>query len=321
MSEFHVEVARVTNVQKHPNADTLSVAEVNGYPVIFRTGDYAEGDLAVHVPIDAIVPDVPAWAFLDGHRRIRAKRLRGVFSMGLLSKALPEWTFGLDVQAELGIEKWEPVSPAMIGGDDAPDAGVLPVYTDIEGYRRHKGVLVDGEEVVITEKIHGANARFCSHDGTLIVGSHKRIKKVYGTDHPSMWAKVALDLDLDEKLAEVPDVAIYGEIYGQVQDLKYGKMGTDLVLFDAMDLRTRRYLDCDEFLAVAERFGLPTVPQLYRGPWSAELLALAEGRSTVSGADNIREGFVVKPVRERCEHMGRVILKMLGEGYLLRKGA
>lgn len=321
MSEFHVEVAEVKNVQKHPNADTLSIAEVNGYPVIFRAGEYLEGQLAVHVPIDSIVPDTAEWAFLDGHRRIKAKRLRGIFSMGMLAKALPEWTLGQNVQAELGIEKWEPSAPVTMGGDDAKDAGVLPIYTDIEGYRRHKGVLIEGEEVVATEKIHGANARFCFHDGELIVGSHKRIKKVYGTESLSMWARVALDLGLDKKLAEVPDVAIYGEVYGQVQDLKYGKTGTDLVLFDAMDLHARKYLDHDDFLALAARLGLPTVPQLYRGPWSTSLLSLAEGQSTVPGANNIREGFVVKPVRERWEHMGRVILKMVGEGYLLRKAA
>jgi RNA ligase (TIGR02306 family) len=321
MSEFHVEVAKVKNVQKHPNADTLSIAEVNGYPVIFRTGEYAEGDLAVHVPIDSIVPDSPEWAFLDGHRRIRAKRLRGIFSMGMLSKALPEWEHGQNVQVEMGIEKWEPSMPATMGGDDAPDAGVLPIYTDIEGYRRHRNVLQCGEEVVITEKIHGANARFCFHDGALIVGSHKRIKKVSGTEALSMWARVALDLKLDEKLAEIPDVAIYGEVFGKVQDLKYGKTGTDLVLFDAMVLRTLTYLDHDRFLAVAAKLGLPTVPQLYRGPWSTELLSLSEGPSMVSGANNIREGFVVKPVQERQEHMGRVILKMVGETYLLRKAA
>ena len=91
MSEFHVEVTRVKGVQKHPNADTLSIAEVNGYPVIFRTGDFEEDGLAVHVPVDSIVPDTEDWAFLNGSRRIKAKKLRGVFSIGMLAKAKPEW--------------------------------------------------------------------------------------------------------------------------------------------------------------------------------------------------------------------------------------
>ena len=42
---------------------------------------------------------------------------------------------------------------------------------------------------------------------------------------------------------------------------------------------------------------------------------------SVIGADHVREGFVVKPTAE-CfdDRIGRVILKMVGEGYLLRKG-
>ena len=44
MSDFHCEVVAVRNVGRHPNADTLSIADANGQPVIFRTGDYKEGE-------------------------------------------------------------------------------------------------------------------------------------------------------------------------------------------------------------------------------------------------------------------------------------
>jgi RNA ligase (TIGR02306 family) len=320
MSEFKVEVSRVSGVVKHPNADTLSIADINGYPVIFRTGDYEEGQLAVYVPVDSVVPDLPEWAFLSGHRRIKAKRLRGVFSMGLLSKALPEWTLGQDVQAEMGIEKWEPEMALNMNTENERDPGFLPVFTDIEGLRRHKTVLVPGEEVVITEKIHGANARFVYRDGALWVGSHKNIKR---RDETNMWWRLAIALGLEEKLAQIPGTAIYGEVYGQVQDLKYGiPSGTKLILFDALDTNTRTYCNYDEFRRVASLLGLPTVPELYRGPWSMDLASHAEGKTTVVGADHVREGFVVRPIAERWDHKcGRVILKMIGEGYLLRKGA
>jgi RNA ligase (TIGR02306 family) len=320
MSEFHVEVARIRSVHKHPNADTLSIAEVNGYPVIFRTGDFVEGRLAVHVPIDSIVPDLPEWSFLAGHRRIKAKRLRGVFSMGLLAHTQEGWSEGQNVQAELGIEKWEPGVQGFhaTNTDDEPDPGFLPVFTDIEGYRRHKNVLQDGEEVVLTEKIHGANARFLFRDGRLWVGSHKRIKK---QDDRNMWWQVSTATGLEDRLRKIPNIAVYGEIYGLVQDLHYGIAGTQLVLFDALDTIVMKYLDYDAFREVAAEINLPTVPELYRGPWSSSLLELAEGK-TVLGSDHVREGFVVRPVQERWEHsVGRVILKMVGEGYLLRKAA
>jgi hypothetical protein len=56
MSELHAPVVRIGKVGKHPNADTLSITQAGGFPVIFRTGDFKEGDLAVYVPIDSLLP-------------------------------------------------------------------------------------------------------------------------------------------------------------------------------------------------------------------------------------------------------------------------
>lgn len=328
MSEWRVEVVRVRNVQKHPNADTLSTAEVYGYPAIFKTGDFAEGDLAVYVPVESIVD--PArdsyWEFLKGHNRIRAKRLRGVFSMGLL-RPLPDpgMAEGEDVAEKLGISRWEP--PAvhdniMRKTPDAPEEPWFPRYTDIEALRRWPDVLREGEDVVVTEKIHGANARFAVKDGKLYVGSHKRIKEV---DVRCIWWRMAVKYGMtsEEFLAKAAGLAIYGEVYGKVQDLGYGVPAEEsvrLAVFDVFDLANGRYLDWQDVVNVTEVLGLPLVPVLYQGPWgSGECNKLAEGETTL-GAGHVREGFVVRPVRERFErHVGRVILKMHGEGYLTRK--
>jgi len=343
MSEFHVQVTTIKNVQKHPNADTLSVAELNGYPVIIKTGDFNEGDLAVHIPIDSIVPDTPEWAFLNGHLRIKAKKLRGIFSMGLAIKPQPGWKKGQNVQKELNILKYEPVTnltapkPPKVWwrrwlwkikkffglipneGQNEKDPGFIPVYTDIEGYRKFPNILQEGEEVVLTEKLHGAAYRVTFSQNRLWVGSHRMIKR---KSKNNKWWKPALDLNLEEKLKNFPDLVLYGEMYGDVQDLKYGKTGLNLALYDAFDIRQRRYLDYDDFKSLANKLELETVPELYRGPWKKELLDLAEGKTTFKGADHVREGFVVKPVKERWDTtIGRVILKMVGQGYLLRKEA
>jgi len=47
--------------------------------------------------------------------------------------------------------------------------------------------------------------------------------------------------------------------------------------------------------------------------------AMAEGANILSG-QHIREGFVVRPVQERWHpEVGRVILKLVGQEYLLTK--
>ena len=321
MSEFKVEVVTVGKVEKHPNADTLSIADVNGYPCIVRTGEFEEGSLAVYLPIDSIVPDEPMWAFLDGKRRIKAKKLRGVFSMGMLTAADPSWEIGRDVQAEMMIEKYEPDVAQVAQGNDERDPGLCPVY-DIDGYRKNKSLFEVGEPVWISEKIHGQNARFI-HDGErLHVASRTRFKKA---EEDGCWANVARRYALAEKLAAHPMIAVYGETYGNNSDMPYGvnrgKEGDRLVLFDALDTRTMRWFNVDEFIGFAEGIGLPVVPTLYRGPWDPSLVSLSEGKTTMPGANHVREGIVIKPLTERRAKIGRVFLKLAGEGYLLRKTA
>jgi RNA ligase (TIGR02306 family) len=320
MSEFHVNVVRIGTVEKHPNADTLGITRVWDYPVIVKLGEFKEGDLAVYVPVDSVVPaDDPRWAFLDGHYRVKAKRLRGVFSMGLLVHAEPGWEVGQDVLEALRITKYDPPEPMSTGGENEKDPGFMPCYTDIEGLRRWSDVLVPGEQVIITEKIHGANGRFIFRDDRLWCASHHNWKK---QSESVIWWKAAERMGLADKLMRRPDLGFYGEVYGQVQDLKYGAKQSDLFLafYDAIEVASRRYIGWDDFVFVAAELRLPVVPVLYRGPWSPDLRSFAEGPSTVVGADNVREGMVVKPVYERFDdRIGRVILKLHGEGYLTRK--
>jgi RNA ligase (TIGR02306 family) len=319
MSEFHVETVRIGPIAKHPNADNLSITRVRDYPVIVRTGEFSEGDLAVYVPVDSVVPaGEPRWAFLGEHRRIVAKRLRGIFSMGLLTAAPPGVSEpGVDVRAQLGITKFEPAE-APVEGEDETDPGFFPAFTDVEAVRRFPDVIREGEQVILTEKVHGANARYLFEGGRLWAGSHTRIKR---RDPKNLWWKPALALDLERRLAAHPGIAIYGEVFGKVQDLRYG-MGDDvsLVLFDAQDIRTREYLDYDAFVTLAAKLELRTVPVLHRGPWSDSLRDLANGKTVIGGGTHCREGFVARPAKERFdERVGRVILKLHGEDYLLRK--
>lgn len=330
MSEFQIQVVRIGPIEKHPNADTLSVTKIHGgYPVVIRTTDFREGDLAVYLPIDAVLPlSNPRFAFLkkpdsakDSHR-LKAAKLRGIFSMGLLIPSDPGWIEGQDVQDALGVTKYEPLVHLGFGDENETDPGHMPVYTDICGYRRYGEVLKPGEPVSITEKCHGANGRAWYQDGRLWMGSHTTIKKPCVTN---LWWSIAEKYKLEERLKDHPGVGLYFEVYGWVQDLRYGAKRSGevwMACFDAMDLKTRRYLDREEFVAFVDSIGLPRVPTLYEGPWDTSLLSLAEGQSTIPGADHIREGIVIKPMKERFdETIRRVILKHVGEGYLMRKSA
>lgn len=352
MSEFHIECVKLGPVEKHANADSLAITNVHGgYPCIVKLGDFKEGDLAVYVPVDSLVPVKRSeFAFLDGGKgrefeRVKARRLRGVFSMGLLIHAPAGSKPGDDMREFYGIQKWEPeaerepTQPACKKrkrslfarvihwaksrlGLLPPEPPKVPVY-DIEGIRKHMALLADGEQVVITEKIHGCNSRFV-HDGKrLHIGS----RTLFRSKGPSVWHTVAERYQLEGILAQYPGAVLFGETYGSVQDLKYGvpvSEGVRFVVFDVLweDRKNggRKYFDYDQLVRFCGQHNLPMVPELYRGPWSRDLVKLAEGQSTMPGAKHVREGFVVKPVAERFDHhFGRVIMKLPGEGYLTRK--
>jgi RNA ligase (TIGR02306 family) len=84
-----------------------------------------------------------------------------------------------------------------------------------------------------------------------------------------------------------------------------------------------RYLDHAELDAALTELGLPRVPVLAREPFDpARMQVLTDGRETLSGTGaHVREGVVVRPVRERRDdRIGRVQLKSVSAAYLLRKG-
>lgn len=327
MSEHHVLVERIDRIEEHGNAGALEVAWVKGYPVLVKKGKYRPGDLATYIPVDAVVPEGEEFAevYKYTHKgRIKAAKLRGRLSMGLLWRVPAGAAEGDGVADALGITKYEPPLTAFgkvsyLPADSIPDPGLLPKY-DIEGYRRWPNVLREGEEVVITEKLHGCNARFLvDYDGTFWVGSRNLMVKPGGD---SMWAQVARQYELQVRLSAFTGrgLGLYGEVVG-VQDLMYslkpGEFG--LRVFDAYDVNEGQWLHYDSLQSLLGDLALLPAPVLYRGPWSEDLVSLAEGESTL--AEHVREGIVIRPTTERYYGaLGRVQLKLAGEGYLLRKG-
>ena len=315
-SEHDVRVVEIGKVGKHPNADTLSITHVDGRPVIFRTGEFEPGSKAVYRPVDRILPEEEKWAWLKD-RRIRAMRLRGIFSMGLLAPAPEGANVGDDVRAAMGITVYEPGAELSTNTDNERDPGFMPVYTDIESLRKYRRVFAELDcDVVATEKVHGANARYVYRDGRLWAGSRNNVK---APDRSSIWWRAAEDAKLEEKLRPVEGTVVYGEVYGQVQNLKYGVDGVRFVAFDAYH-PTTGYLDYDQFQRLAWDLQLDAVPVLYAGPFSGLSDSLADGPTIVGNDAHYREGFVVRPVRElRDDRLGRVIAKLVGEEYLLGK--
>lgn len=335
MSEWHPAVVKLEKIERHPNADSLEMSTVlGGYTVIFKEGRFKEGDLAAYIPVDTICSDHSEFEWLGDKKRIKAIRLRGIFSLGILAAAPDGMVEGDPVVDFYNLKKhvYEEEVPDQVNTDNegAPSGWTIPHY-DLEGLRKYSGLLVPDEEVVISEKLEGCNAGF-AHDGErLWVKSRNYYKK---EDDLNQWWAAAKRLDLATKLAQFPGKAFFAELYGNVKGFKYdcpvvnGRVEPKLRFFDVYDTKTMKYHTWDEMVEMVTSVGLEHAPVLYRGPWvkSTEtnrsvfnpLWAHADGQSVLGS--NIREGFVVRPVTERYDlRHGRVILKLKGEEYMLKK--
>jgi RNA ligase (TIGR02306 family) len=293
----------------------------------------------------------------QGKKRVRATRLRGVRSFGTLmttddileyigiktgipatwednGKDLQE---GSDWAEVLDITKYTPPEK-VYAGDQEPNHAMFHKYTDIERYQNYPDVIPVGEKVVITEKIHGTNCRVgvvMTDEGlTWMGGSHTvRRKRLDTKGNVSLYWKPLEQAHLREMIEDMQDdqsavaVLVFGEIYGPgIQDMQYnGKVG-----FRVFDISVNgEYLDWSDVVYTCGIYGVETVPELYVGPFTPDVLMdVTDGQTTVCeevvSKFKGREGCVVKPTTERQDFdlpSGRVILKSISADYLGRKGA
>lgn len=346
MSTFSCSIVLLDGRTPHPWADTLECVQVDGFTVVVKKGLFNNGDIALYIPEQAIVPDhmLDEMGLLGaltgpGNNVVRAKKIRGVLSQGLLYPI--SWDLvanvGDDIADFFGIKKYEPTIPVQFGGDLSPC-----IYTksyDIENIKKYPDVLLDGEEVVITEKIHGTWACFAfiphKEDSPFLVTSkglsNKRlIFKDLSLPSKNVYIRMFHSLRLEEILPVVAggkSLYVFGEIYGKgVQDLSYEAAQPRFRAFDIFVGNsydgTGKFLDYEQKQFVFSRLGVDSVPVLYKGEYSKETLDhFTNGMEEVSGAQShIREGVVVFPAMERDSNkIGRVILKSISRDYLLRK--
>lgn len=321
MSTHEIRVVAVREVLPHPDADTLSLIKIDGYTIVVKSSEWKAGDLAVHIPPDYVVPQAAQFSFLGDNRRIKARRFRGVYSHGLLTKPPEGSKEGDDVMKVMGIERYEPPivnSGLVTGGDNcSPPHCFAPSY-DVEPWRKYQHLLQQGEVVYVTEKIHGANGRYTYHDNQVFCGSRTAWKK---EDEKNLWW-VALRQNpaLETFIRTNPQYVVYGEVFGRVQDLRYGSAPNEyrFAAFDILDKTTGLWLDAPDFFNIIGE--VPIAPRLYVGEYIPQTIErLSNGVSIVDRADHIREGIVIRPERERtCIEIGRVILKVVSDDYLSR---
>ena len=188
-------VARINEIKEIPGADNIEQGVIGGWNCIIKKGEYKVDDLVVVATTDAVIPQelsdkMNVTNYLRKGQRVRTVKLRGVYSECLIIPITyiqgVKRVEGADVMDMLGIFKYEPpavqvqlASGRKIRYHQNPNFGI---YYKFPNLKNVAGMFTEEDEVEITRKIHGTNARYG------IVKKNKlsiwdRVRKFFGAEY------------------------------------------------------------------------------------------------------------------------------------------
>jgi RNA ligase (TIGR02306 family) len=351
-------VGIIGSVVEIPGADNIELVLVNGWQAITKKGEYHVGDKVVVATTDAVIPQdlsdlMGVTNYLRKGQRVRTVKLRGVYSECLLipfkyltPKSLENnVNEGDDMMEILGITKFEPPVKTITlqsGGRKVKyhQNPNFHVYYKFPNQKNVPDMFSEEDEVVITRKLHGTNARygivrkkklslwdrvkmFFGNQWVAfeyVYGSHNVEKGsdsqgFYATD---VWKTVANNYDIRGKLWQhVKDTyeptdltegfVIYGEIYGAgiQKNYEYGLTDVKFAGFDVeVDGVYQPYINETVHFDCLQ---LPQVELLYKGNWSKEKQDKFVFNNNIEGTKVPHEGVVVKSITGDRRKVSKVI--------------
>lgn len=314
-------VERITNIRPIEGADAIVQANVRGWPVVIRKGEFSEGELVIYFEPDTALPlSDERFAFLaprgmktvEGvdYHVLKTARLRGVYSQGLVLpvdaflanlKAYAEETFattfpaftvssGDDVTAALGLGKWE--APLPVGNGDAagPFLTKYARKTDSERLQNLIDVwpAISAAEWDITEKVDGTSCTVAM-DGDFqlhVMGRNWEIREgdntYWNVVKAPRFAEVFAKLEPGEALQmEIAGVGIQGNKL-KLQDVRP-------FIFDYV--RDGEMVPRSEWPEVFRKWAVPVVP-LAVGSDPFEVIAQVDGMKSLINPSVLAEGVV-----------------------------
>lgn len=291
------------------NADVIERAQIDGWNVVVKKGEFTTDDLCVYGEIDSVFPaDDARFSFLEG-KRLRTKKMRGVISQGI---AFPVSMFGEvffnvgdDVTELLNVKLYEPPLPKnsdIVGGFPwfIPKTDAERVQNLIEELAVHKG-----ETAFVTEKLDGSSITiFCrqienEQMQTGVCSRNFELRR----DGESNFVSTVKRLQVMEKLqafceTENRMLALQGELIGaSVQGNKYKLPETTIRFFNVFDIANQQNVAPSEFVNIIKKLELETVPIIndeYVLHDSVETyLTEAEARSVLN-PNTEREGLIYR---------------------------
>lgn len=335
-----IKAMKVVAARDHEDAHSLRVyqfeAPGGGQVQIVANKDtlYDVGDVAAVANIGTVLED---------GTEIKKGKYRGIRSFGMAmgkTGEAPGTDLTLAFKATIRVK----------GVDESTgvtEESAWTKYTSIDGYLKLREDILAADEVIVTEKSHGSNARFGFRAGEYLVGTHT--SKVLASRMSSdTWPKGHLigklfrwceaegvEARVRKWVATHPEVyqmGVFGELMGwKCSDLAYGETENTYVrLFGEVQI-DGKYINYDDAVAViTELFpeadlSKLLLPILYRGkPDHTKFKELRDRPSTIAaenGVEQIAEGIIIRADPEQYSDISkdRLIAKWKGPLYCERK--
>ncbi len=297
-------------------ADKIEIITVLGWNVIAKKNEYNIGDYCIYIPIDTSVDPLREYfSFLKNEKkptervRINTKKLRGVYSQGLVIKPscinLEQYTEGEDVSLLLDVQKYEHENIIIASGiqsNTIPFPKHLISMTDEDNLRTKYKCLSEylDKEIYITLKMDGSSMTLISNKNEFFVCSRRLI-----VDESTVMHQYVTREKLNEKiLALNKNIAIQGEFCGpKINGNQMGLIDYQFYVFNIKDLDTHKYYNLDEIITFCNELGIKMVPVLNKficTDWTITKFQELANTVTYTLSANKKvpaEGIVIRPTK------------------------
>jgi RNA ligase (TIGR02306 family) len=333
-------VQSISEIRKHPNADNLEIAIINGWQSVVRKGEFSPNEFIVYCEIDSWIPHEIAPFLSKGQEpkeyngvignRLRTITLRGELSQGLLLKSsvigkdqvlMP----GSDVSSVLNIQKWEAPIPRTLSGEVV---GKFPTHlvpkTDQERIQNIFEGLNQNDLWEVTLKVDGSSMtvihfdeqfRVCSRNWELKINQENEKNSMITTYKNLESEFTKLVSNLKTKFGH-SDWAFQGELFGPgIQGNKENMKELQFALFDIYDIKNKLYLNAIDRRMVVFESGITHIPVLRTAGKTPETIQAALDFADGPSINNsIREGLVFKNLNDTS-----ISFKVINNKFLLKQ--
>lgn len=301
-------IQRIRELTPIEGADRIEKATINGFDVVVGKGEFKVGDPCVYCECDSILPvDNPHFAQFEG-KRIKVKRLRGIWSYGVAFPAigdkgvLPMGAYHEheDVTDILGVKKWEP-EVISVGNRKQIDNLVrvpFPSWIPKTDETRFQSIIdilkpFEGVDCIVTEKLDGTSTtHWLDDDGNYHLASRNREI----VDKNEIFYRGAIEAGIPElmkKHLEAGDV-LQGELIGPgIAGNKYNLDKFKIYMFNIR--REKKFVPTLIWRTASIVDIVPVVEEHYKLHVDKDhLLELSMGKSVLNPKIQ-REGIVIRP--------------------------